>query len=182
MSFKFDVRKAVHIMLFTLHCLGSAADMRRLLLLLYLIDRKYLVKYGDSVTGDNYIALKYGPAPYNIMNILRWLKEGQMDRKDLSKYRQFFVFNAANSQVIANAKYNTAYIAASEAEIMFQVIHEYKQLSFDELSVYTCGKAWQSTDENGEIKLMALAEEGGASADVIGYINRSFYDETGTFR
>ena len=42
-----------------------------LLKMLYIADREYLVEYGYTITGDNAVAMQYGPVLSRILNLIK---------------------------------------------------------------------------------------------------------------
>lgn len=70
--FKYD--KAVNSLLYSLHQLGGKTDMHKLCKILYFADQRHLSQYGRSITGDTYIAMKFGPVPSCVDDILKALR------------------------------------------------------------------------------------------------------------
>jgi uncharacterized phage-associated protein len=67
--FNFDHRKATQILnYFALKGDGKINKMKALKLI-FLADRYHLRKYGRLVSGDRYVAMKYGPVPSTVMDI-----------------------------------------------------------------------------------------------------------------
>ena len=180
MSFRFKHRKATQVILFVLHSLGKVAEPSRLFLLLYLADIKHLAKYGSLITGDNYIAMKYGPAPLHVMGLCQQLKE-EYEQGGLGyKSKGSFGVNDKH-QLVASDAYNAQYLSESEVECLFEATHLYKNASFELISYIATGSAWTKADINGEIKLTDMAIDGGATPEMIAYIELSYNDEQYSF-
>ena len=57
----FNERKAAQAAAFLLHCAGGRLPLLKLVKLLYLSERHSLNEYGDTITGDSFVAMKHGP-------------------------------------------------------------------------------------------------------------------------
>jgi len=160
--------------------MGGAADFSRLFLLLYLSDLKHLAKYGSLISGDTYIAMKYGPVPFHILSIYKQLKEHSTEKNEQGKQKLPIGINDAQ-QAIALAPYDKDYLAASEVECMFETLQQYKSVTTEALCIHTMGQAWKGADINGEIKLEDMAEESGATPEMIEYIKICYNNELISF-
>lgn len=52
----------------------TTADKLKLVKMIYLADKYHLVKYGRTVTGDNYFAMEYGPVGSTLKDVLGFNK------------------------------------------------------------------------------------------------------------
>ncbi|MES2701546.1 MAG: Panacea domain-containing protein [Bacteroidota bacterium] len=181
MSFHFEKKKAINVTLFLIHSLGGSADISRLFLLLYLADAMHLSKYGLLISGDSYVAMKYGPAPYNLVELFRQL---QADRTGIETKAKVKVFLAVDDmqQVSALLPYNSSLLAASEVRCMYESLRQYKNTDAEALRSLTTGSAWQQAKANGEISLLDIAAEFGASAEMTKYISSTYKSEIGSLK
>lgn len=62
-DFPFNREKAINAMLHICNSLGGTWDKYSLLKILYFAEQKHLAKYGRPITGDNIVAMEYGPVP-----------------------------------------------------------------------------------------------------------------------
>ncbi len=62
-DFPFNREKSICSMLYICNMLGGEWDKYSLLKILYFAEQKHLVKYGRPITGDNIIAMDFGPVP-----------------------------------------------------------------------------------------------------------------------
>ncbi len=70
-QFDLDFEKAAAALL-CMAKLGTAKfDQYKACKLLFLADKRHLVKYGRTITGDRYSALEWGPIPSSIRDDLR---------------------------------------------------------------------------------------------------------------
>ncbi len=183
MSFRFDLRKAKNIVLYVLHSLGGQTDIYRLYLLLYLADLKHMAAYGTLITGDAYIAMKFGPAPFHIMSMFKEIKEeGGKEGTGAPKLK------LTEDQVVALARHELSQLAESEVSCLFETIQTYKAAPIEELTTQTTNTAWQHAAIDGEISISDMAVESGAEPEMIRYIElfyrneRQSFNDTGTNR
>src|SRR4051812_28706913 len=127
MPFRFDHKKAIHVILFVLHSLGKYVEPSKLFVILYLADIKHLGRHGVFITGDTYIAMKYGPAPLNILGIYQQLKEEKAQKDHYDKAKEYIGINDA-CQLFALSSYNAFYLSGSEVECLFETMHQYKSM------------------------------------------------------
>lgn len=57
----FDERKAAHAAAYFLHKAGGALPVLKLVKLLYLAERTSLKRYGETITGDQFVSMPHGP-------------------------------------------------------------------------------------------------------------------------
>lgn len=179
MAFKFDTDKAVNLLLFTIQSLGGKADMCRVLLMLYFADLDHLNRYGTLITGDSYIAMKNGPAAYNILSIYKQLSVEGIAKFATLNLKEYFSID--NGGIVANAKYNDDYLSASEVACLFQTLQLHKKSEYPVISALARDIAWQQANENGEISLLQLAQASKATDAQIAYILTSYENEIHSF-
>lgn len=180
MSFRFEPKKANNVILFIAQCMNNTMDIQRLFLLLYLADTRHLLKYGSVILGDTYVAMKQGAVPFHVLSMCLELKNGMVQNSKGGKPKYPFRINYLQ-QLVALTTYDGQYIAESEVECLFEVVHKYKDVPLDQLREYSISRAWQETDEVGKISLVKIAAEHGASTEMINYIEMAYKDELTSF-
>lgn len=178
MHLKFDTRKAINVVLFILKSLGGKADPFRLFAILYTADLKHLSQYNSLILEDSYIALKNGAVPFNIYSMYLQLgREGQAESPGINPAEYFYI----NEQdfIVSIAQYDDRYITQSEAACLFAAIQENKNESLEALSKTTRNLAWREANKNGEISLLSMARESGASEELLSYISQSLLKASG---
>ncbi len=172
MALRFDTKKAVNVVLFILNSLGGKADPFRLFAILYTADLKHLSRFDCLILEDTYVAMKNGPVPFNVYSMylqLGWdIQAGNTD----VNLKEYFYLNEQNF-IVSIARYDDIYISQSEAACLFDAIRENKNESFDALSKTTRSLAWREANRNGEISLLSMAKESGASEELLQYISNS---------
>ena len=174
MPLKFDTRKAVNVVLFILKSLGGKSDPFRLFAILYAADIKHLSQFDSLILEDNYIAMKNGAVPFNTYSIYLQLSWDLQNSSTGINLKEFFYINEQN-YIVSIAQYDDSYISQSEAACLFEAIRENKNESFEVLCKTTRSLAWREADRNGEISLLSMAKESGASEELLNYITGSIH-------
>lgn len=172
MTLSYDKKKIQEVILFFARSLGGTVEMSRFFLLLYRADMQHLAKHGTLISSDTYIAMNYGPVPFHTHVMLIQAQKAVTKKTDKIRIE----VSDNRKDIVAAAPYNTAFLADSEVECIFEVIRKYKTMSFDELSQTVKDEAWRKAD-NGEINLIEMARAGQASPEMIAYIKAVFSDE-----
>ena len=67
--FNFDLQKAMQAVCYLLDRLGPT-DKVKLMKLLYLVDRQHFIQTGTPITGDQLVAMPWGPVPSSTLNAI----------------------------------------------------------------------------------------------------------------
>ncbi|MBN1959964.1 MAG: SocA family protein, partial [Deltaproteobacteria bacterium] len=70
-KFEFDERKATEAACLLLQRANNRLPYLKLIKMLYLADRMSLKQYGEPITGDRYVAMKYGPVLSNVFDLIK---------------------------------------------------------------------------------------------------------------
>jgi len=170
MPLKFDTKKAINVILFILKSLGGKADPFRLFAILYAADLKHLARFGSLILEDNYIAMKNGAVPFNTYSMYLQLCHNADDEGAPLNLKEYFYISEQNL-VVSIAHYDDNYLNHSEATCLFEAIRESKNESFETLSKNTKSMAWREADKNGEISVISMARESGASDELLDYLS-----------
>lgn len=157
--FAFEPEKALEAILYiarrlrhpTLHTISKV---------LYFADQKHLRDYGRLICGDNYVAMKHGPVPSGVYDILKAV------RGDGARYAGLESAVLARALAVDRGHHvtplrdpDTAALSESDRGAMDWAIQEYGHLSFRELAERSHDPAWSSADENDIIELAAIVNQ-----------------------
>lgn len=167
----FRKEQTINALLYIIEQMGGKVDMHKAFKTLYFADRAHLSKYGRSITGDDYIAMKYGPVPSQADDMLKAVRgssyfSNSAQAKELLKYFSFvdgYVFKA-------NCACDKDYLSESDLECLNEAIAITKDKSFRQLVNLSHSLAWNSTDENCQISVADILRENGESEDYVKYI------------
>lgn len=97
----FDYKKAVQtINYFARKNTGNKIDYLKVIKLVYLADRYCLRKYGTTISGDAYLAMKLGPVASSVKDIITGFTD---DEEESSYANNYFSFNTPN-KIITSKK------------------------------------------------------------------------------
>ena len=127
MKFNIDREKTLEASLYILGQLPSC-DMHKLYKILYFADREHLVEYGRPITGDEYIAMDYGPVPSFLRDAIKSVNQenpyfpSNIDAKDYFEVVSYFVG--------AKRECNLDYLSGSDTECIEKAIEKNKEYEF----------------------------------------------------
>jgi|GEM_PF-686440 len=180
MSFRFEINKAIHLLIFSVHSLGGKAPFHKLCSLLYLADIRHLMQYGIPMLGDTYLSTKNGIFPFNILSIYKQLKGEGFFNDFAFNFSEYFSLNE-DLELQSLTPYNEGYIAVSEATCLFETIREHKQVSHEHLSDKIMDYAWQHANRNSEVSYEDIALAKDAAPEFRDYIRQSRENECYSF-
>ena len=147
-EFDLDFDKAVAALLYMANLGPTKFDQYKACKLLFLADKRHLVKFGRTITGDRYSALEYGPIPSGIRDEMKFLIENNTGR-----LKEAFDVDRKYShpRLIPKQHYDEATLSKSDVEIIREIVDDFGKRSFDELKAIThetaaYKKAWKPTD------------------------------------
>jgi len=169
----FRKEQTINALLYIAEQMGGEVDMHKAFKTLYFADRAHLSKYGRSITGDHYIAMKYGPVPSRVDDMLKAVRgdsyfSSSEDAKELSEYFDFvgdFIFKT-------NTACDKDYLSESDIECLDEAIALTKDKSFKQLVSLSHGHAWNKTGNNCQIATGDILRESGESEDYVTYITQ----------
>ena len=140
---------------------------------LYFADKEHLSRYGSLMTGDTYVAMRQGPVPSAIYNLL----------KAASGRREPFVpaewFGLAGAVLAVEGGYRVRplrdarldMLSAAQRACLDISIKQNGRLGFDRLVRKSHDDAWKSADQNEFIELTAIAKTLPNAKEVLAYLS-----------
>jgi len=104
--------------LYYILCKIGEADKVKLIKLIYLADKYHLIRYGRTITNDNYYAMEYGPVGATLKDILSF------DRYYLSKQEYEYLSKLIEKKGEHNFQ-------AKDADISFDMLSESDREALD---------------------------------------------------
>ena len=143
---------------------------------LYFADKSHIAKYGRTLTGQRYIAMKNGPVPSQLYDFIKFV-EGVSDGFFLSEHAKFvpkFIGFAPRYYVFAKVPAETQFLSVSAVRALDDSILANKNVTFDERTENSHDSAWREAWErpgkNKEISIVEIAKSAGANSAMIDYI------------
>lgn len=168
MTSTFDKDVAINSILYVAERIGNKKDMHKIFKTLYFADKYHLSLYGRCITGDDYIAMDFGPVPSRIDDIFKAVRgDSYFPAGELSRY-----FHFVNKYIIeTDVESDTDYLSDSDIECLDKAIELCKDKSFGELCDMTHDYAWNQTKRNNRMNIGDILRECGDSEDYIDYVN-----------
>jgi uncharacterized phage-associated protein len=170
--FEFNLDKGIEAIL---HIAQKVDDptFHRISKIMYFADRKHLEKYGRFICGDSYVAMKHGPVPSEIYDILKAVKaDAVLSLKPYEAAKK--VQSAFSVQEQYEVKHlreaNLDFFSESDLECLNYSIENYRDLSFDELTELSHDQAWEAANENDFIEIEQIARTLNNAEELISHL------------
>ncbi len=166
--FKFSPEKAriaVHWMLSQ----GAKTDLHAILKACYFADKKHLNDHGRPIFGATYRAMKFGPVPIEIYEMLKgdpiWLADMETDRYP-------WILDGFRLQLIDNSDPDINGLSESNLQLIRDGFEKSCKMTFSERTKATHGSDWQAA-RLGFMSYEDMLEETEDKADRIAYLRES---------
>lgn len=172
----FNKETALEAVLYIAQNLGERKDMHKIFKTLYFADSDHLSRYGRSITGDNYIAMSYGPVPSKIDDIFKAVRGDSFFSDCAGSLKTYFHF--VNKFVIEpNKKADMDYLSETDVECLNRAILKCKDKTFNELVDMSHDMAWNNTRKDREMSVKDILRENGESEEYAEYISSKLQEE-----
>lgn len=151
--FRLDYPKTLETLLYIS---SKCHDMYTLLKVLFFADKDHLSKYGRLITGESYIAMKHGPVPSAMYDMIKDVRDNRSFGLDDTLEKSFKVVNQTN--VFPLRRPNLSYLSASDIECLDLALNKYSNLSFRDLHTQSVDTAWEKANENDAMDLRDIIE------------------------
>ena len=149
--FEFNAEKAIELILYIAGHIEEPTS-HSILQILYFADKEHLEKYGRFICGDKYAAMKHGPVPSGVYDLLKLVRGDLSPTFKLSPEIVGSVYQSIDiyeSVKIKNKREpDLEMFSASDIECLNNSIKKYGSLSFNMLTDLSHDKAWELADEN----------------------------------
>lgn len=172
MHTSFQYTTAVSAMLFLLKGFGGRTDMHKLCKTLYFADQKHLSLYGRSITGDAYIKMPYGPVPSNVDDILKAVRGDSFFASSVEAEPLKRLFTFENKYFVrALTEPDMDELSETDIDCLNKALELCRDMSFNELTRYSHGLAWNSTSDSCPIAVEDILREVGDDESYVEYIS-----------
>jgi len=153
--YPFDPDKALHAIVYvaarvqdpTFHSVSKV---------LYFADRAHLGEYGRFILGDSYVAMRHGPVPSHVYNLMKGVRGDGWVPAELKPETFFGVEDSY--RINPRREADVDIFSDSEIECLDTSIRKYGQLSFGSLTKLSHDDAWHSADENDIIDVQNIVQ------------------------
>lgn len=168
---RFDPESAIELVLYVANRLRHPT-FHSVSKVLYFADREHLSRFGALLSGDSYVAMKHGPVPSEIYNLLK-AAAGRRESWISPRY-----YEATRNAIKVTAPYrlqvlraaNVEMLSPSQRECLDASLRENGTLSFARLTAKSHDMAWKSADENEIMDVRAIARTLRNAKDVLAYL------------
>jgi uncharacterized phage-associated protein len=151
---RFDPAKAIEAILYV-SARVSDPSFHRISKILYFADKHKLATSGGLVVADEYVAMKHGPVPSAVYNILKLVRGNAQSEIAIAAGAAFQVVDQC--RVRNSRSPNTDYFSRADLGSLDYAISKYGRLSFQQLTDASHDSAWDAADENEFMKLEEIA-------------------------
>lgn len=145
--------------------------MHKICKILYFADQRHLSDYGRSITGDTYIAMRYGPVPSNVDDILKAVRGDSFfaSSNEVEPLKKYFIFDN-RFMVRALVSPDMDELSASDVKCLNYAIEYCRDKSFEELTRCSHGLAWNNTKNDRTMSVKDILREVGEDEAYVEYI------------
>lgn len=168
----FNTEKAIAAMKFVLSNMNNqTCDFHKLFKILYFAEKEHLAKYGRAIVGDKYIAMKDGPVPSTIYDILKVLRgDDSIFNLSTDFSKDFEITNEYFVHMLDNG-FNIDIFSESQIECIEASIQENRNLSFLALRDKSHDYAWEAANADDRMSEFDIAKAGGANSELLKYMS-----------
>jgi uncharacterized phage-associated protein len=168
---RFDPRKGIEAILYVASRVQDPT-FHRVSKILYFADKYHLAHYGAFICGDDYVAMKHGPVPSGIYDILKAVRgDGDFGMGEEAG-RAFAVEDGM--RVRPRRDPNLDELSESDREALDSAVAEYGGLSFKELTDRSHDRAWDAADENEFMEIDEIARTTPDNDRLVAYVRDPF--------
>lgn len=164
----FNFNRALNALLYVANRVEKR-DIHKIFKILYFADMAHLFKYGRAITGDRYIAMKYGPVPSSIYDMVKIVRGDSW--YVMEELKAFFAVHDKFLEPLRDE--DISYLSASDVQELTDAVNKYNDVNFEEMTQLSHGSAWEKTwnnPSNDEISVEDILRECNADENYIQYI------------
>jgi len=169
---RFDRRKGLEALLYVASRLQPDPSFHRVSRILYFADKYHLAHYGALIWGDDYVAMKHGPVPSGIYDILKAVRGNGDFSKAKEAAKAFIVESGKLVRLLRDPNFDE--LSHSDREALAYAVDEYGKLSVGELTKLSHDSAWDAADENEFMDIAEIARATPNSEQLVAYVRDPF--------
>lgn len=144
----------------------SQRRLHKIFKILWFADLSHLKKYGRTITGDTYFAMKNGPVPTILYDEMKNPSNG---------FFKIYEKDCGKGFVEVLKPCNEEFLSDTDKQELQESFEKYKDMDFGMLSELSHKEAWRSAGLNNSIRLDEILNEIGADEELRKYVQE--YDE-----
>ncbi|MFD1466920.1 Panacea domain-containing protein [Hymenobacter caeli] len=175
----FDNEKAVNALLYVARALPDGGT-HKVFKVLYFAERQHLATYGASILSDNFVRMANGPVPSSVYYLVKAVR-GQFSlplEPTFAASLHARLSASSPKELRALAEPDEDYLAETERECLDEAIAYCRPFGFGKLSDVSHDSAWQAVPEGHEMSMLDIATAGGATGEMLQYIQTVMENRT----
>jgi uncharacterized phage-associated protein len=138
-QFEFDHEKTIAAALYIVSKNLPELTMAKLFKLLYFSDKDHLVRYGRTITGDRYVAMKDGPVPSSLYDLFKEMRVAPTSPEALLLSKNITVVPSTFKypRLEASGTIDPMQLSVSDIASLDRILFEFGQFSFLRLRALT---------------------------------------------
>ena len=142
---QFNKEKAIELLLYvTRRC----SDMYTALKVIYFADKDHLSKYGRSISCDRYVAMRHGPVPSGLYDMIKDVRDNHIEPT------AFRIENGNKIYPLREPELDL--LSETDIEILDESMEQYGSMSFSKLKRQSHDAAHKAADQNDFIPAEAF--------------------------
>jgi hypothetical protein len=169
--FKYNREAMLAAVLYILDKLGKA-DWHLVHKTFYIADKKSIADHGQSISGNTYIRMPYGPVPSELDYLLEALREKGAHTTYFGVPVTDLLRVEGKCELIGLRKTGLKYLSKTDRECLDYAIDICKGLDFEQRTLLTHDYAWKQAKKNGvAMRWEDIAVAGGGGEESLEYFN-----------
>ncbi len=153
--FQFNIDKGIETILYITQN-GTEPTFYHVSKMIYFADKLHLERYGRFICGDSYVAMRNGPVPSGIYDLLKIARGDRfifsLPAELIDKTKNAFDVQG-KCKIIRRRDVQLDFFSDSDIECLNTAIQEYGKLSFTQLKEASHDQAWNVSDENDVMEI-----------------------------
>ena len=174
--FRFSIDKGIETILYIIQN-GTQPTFHHVSKVIYFADKLHLEKYGRFICGDSYVAMKHGPVPSGIYDLLKIARNDNfifsLPAELIEKTKKAFSIQGRYGiNKLRNT--NSDFFSDSDIECLQISIRKYGNISFKQLTKLSHDQAWKMSDENDFIEIEHIVATFGNADGLLDHLQDQF--------
>lgn len=168
---EFDQKVALEAILYLAEH-SASPTFHHIAKLLYFADRMHLEQYGRFICGDRYVAMKHGPVPSGVYDMIKAAQHGV----------QYLHFPEAEGAFDVIGRYTVrphrsadqGWFSSSDLTCLNEALRMYDRYTFEQMTNLSHDSAWRAADENDFIPIEAIVASVGNPSGLLEQVTNPY--------
>jgi uncharacterized phage-associated protein len=153
--FRFDPDKGLEVLLYVSNRIANK-NVYWVLKAPYFADKYHLESCGRFICGDHYVAMKSGPVPSGLYDIVKDVRDTRRISALATKAQEAFAVDG--NTVVPSRDARLEFLSETDRECLNRAIAEVENLSFAALRDKSHGSDYEAADADDEIPFDAIVQ------------------------